>query len=582
IIELDPYLPEVMRFFKQKKYKRCKIQRPLTKVNFVEKTQKYQILIDQSVALKWYNGHSNFFCCYKTVFRASESKITYSPCLGFKSGDELPDIAEGIIVQCSTRNKRIYVNGHATVPVKEAVQKRLEEAANQDEQRPLSVLMLGIDSISRVNLIRAMPKTAQYLYDNGWFELAGYNKMDDNTYPNIMAMATGYDFMESVRACAPWTEGGLDKCNFVWKLFQQHGYATAFAEDASSINTFNYLKKGFQRPPTDYYLRPYMTAAEDNLEKTSEAGIPHCLGYKTAAEHVYDYATEFTRRFLNDTYFGFFWTNTHSHSDLSQTSAMDGYMVDYLKALVRQGTMENSVVVFFSDHGMRFGPTRLTWSGHMEERLPAMFFWLPERLRKAHPEFVHGLRVNKNRLTTPYDLHVTMKHLLSLSGRVTLEALGPAPHCPQCHSLFYPVPRERSCLDVGIEDHWCTCWEYDRVSSNSKVVRKMGRKVVSYLNNYVANFHNGTYAKICVPLRFQDITSAYMAQPNPRDPEEMRTYRLTFTTLPNKGYYESTLRFNQTDESIMLAGSVSRLNTYRGESNCVPDFAAKKYCYCRK
>lgn len=45
------------------------------------------------------------------------------------------------------------------------------------KDRPLSVLMIGIDSISRLNLIRAMPNTAQYLYDTGWFELKGYNKV---------------------------------------------------------------------------------------------------------------------------------------------------------------------------------------------------------------------------------------------------------------------------------------------------------------------------------------------------------------------------------------------------------------------
>lgn len=48
--------------------------------------------------------------------------------------------------------------------------------------RPLSVLMLSIDSISRLNLIRAMPKTAQHLYHTGWFELQGYNKVWQRCY----------------------------------------------------------------------------------------------------------------------------------------------------------------------------------------------------------------------------------------------------------------------------------------------------------------------------------------------------------------------------------------------------------------
>ncbi|KAH8259871.1 hypothetical protein KR026_012146 [Drosophila bipectinata] len=594
IQEVDPYKPEVMRHFKRMKYTPCQKLPPLTQVKFDDKSQKYILRIDGEALTKYPATHQ-LHCCYMVVERINESEVNYTKCHVFKGSTELPNSAEGIIVKCSSKNVQIYINGHATVPVKEAVQQRLQAASEKDLQenevdpekeetktRPLSVLMLGIDSISRVNLIRAMPKTAQYLYDNEWFELAGYNKVDDNTFPNIMALTTGYNLSSAHKACSPLKVGGLDQCRFIWKLYQEHGYVTAYAEDAVKINTFNYLKKGFVHPPTDYYLRPYLTAAEKLLDRTTVMGLPHCLGYETAAEHVYDYAIEFTRRYLNDTYFGFFWTNTHSHSDISQTSSMDEYMVELLQKLVLQGTMENSIVVFFSDHGMRFGPTRVTWSGHLEERLPAIFFWLPEHLKKSHPEFVQALQVNKNRLTTPYDLHLTMKHILSLSGRVNYESLGPAPDCPQCQTLFRPVPLQRSCADVSIADHWCTCWAYESVSSTSQETRKLGKRVVKYLNTFVAEFRNGTYAKLCAPLSLHKIRSAFRAHPNALDPEDVKTYRLIFVTSPNNGWYEATVRHNRSDDSVVVTGSVSRLNVYSGESECMKDFAAKKYCYCRQ
>ncbi|KAH8286259.1 hypothetical protein KR054_005522 [Drosophila jambulina] len=593
IMELDPYKREVMRHFKRVKYKPCQKLPPLTRVRFQERSQKYLLTVD-GAAFSQYPVDNNLQCCYMAVQRVNEMEVNYTKCHNFKGRTELPNSVEDIIVKCESGGKRIYINGHATIPVKDAIQQRLQEAyeksadleaktkKQQRPQRPPSVLMLGIDSISRVNLIRAMPKTAQYLYDNEWFELAGYNKVDDNTFPNIMALATGYNLHNAQQECSPFVVGGLDKCNYIWKLYKEHGYVTAYGEDAVQINTFNYLKKGFQHPPADYYLRPYLSAAEKLLDHTVVNGLIHCLGYETAAEHVYDYAMEFTRRFLNETYFGFFWTNTHSHSDISQTSSMDDYMAEYLRKLVRQGTMDNTVVVFFSDHGLRFGPTRATWSGHLEERLPVIFIWLPHHLRQSHPEFVRALHVNRNRLTTPYDLHLTMKHILSLSGRTDLASLGPAPDCPQCQSLLTPVSLRRTCADVGIEDHWCTCWAYDTVSSTSAETRKLGKRVVAYLNRFVAEFRNGTYAKLCAPLSLQSIRSAFRAHPNALDPDDVHTYRLIFVTAPNKAWYESTVRHNQTDDSVTVTGSVSRLNVYSGEADCMKDFAAKKYCYCRK
>ncbi|XP_032573382.1 uncharacterized protein LOC6604872 isoform X1 [Drosophila sechellia] len=584
IMEVDPYKNEVMRHFKRMKYKSCQKLPPLTQVKFEAKSQKYLLSID-AAAFGRYAVGKQLHCCYMAVQRVDEMKVKYTKCQTFKGSILLPDSAESIIVKCDSGGRQIYINGHAMVPVKEVVQQRLRMASEADAkgyQRPPSVLMLGIDSISRVNLIRAMPKTAQYLYDNGWFELAGYNKVDDNTFPNIMAVVTGYNLPNAMHACSPFVVGGLDKCDYIWKQYQQRGYVTAYAEDAVKINTFNYLKKGFKNPPADYYLRPYLSAAESQLDHTTVNGLVHCLGYLTAAEHVYDYGLEFTRRFLNETYFGFFWTNTHSHSDISQTSSMDSYMEDYLRKLVRQGTMENTVVVFFSDHGMRFGPTRATWSGHLEERLPAIFIWLPQHLRRSHPEFLRSLQLNRNRLTTPYDLHLTMKHILAISGRAEMESLGPAPDCPQCQSLLTPVSPLRSCSDVGIADHWCTCWEYDTISSTSKESRMLGKRVVSYLNNYVTEFRNGTFAKLCAPLSLHSIKSAFRAHHNALDPDEVHTYRLIFVTSPNKGQYEATVRHNHTDGSVKVTGSVSRLNVYSGEADCMNDFAAKKYCYCRK
>ncbi len=39
-------------------------------------------------------------------------------------------------------------------------------------------------------------------------------------------------------------------------------------------------------------------------------------------------------------------------------SSMDGKMKSYLVELETRGILNNSMVVFFSDHGLRFGPVR--------------------------------------------------------------------------------------------------------------------------------------------------------------------------------------------------------------------------------
>lgn len=388
--------------------------------------------------------------------------------------------------------------------------------------------------------------------------------------------------------CSPYVLNSLDNCDFIWKTFRKHGYVTAYAEDEANINTFNYLKMGFMEPPVDYYLRPFLLGAEKHLETKIKSTLINCLGFKHSADYVFDYAVELAQRYKNDTFFGLFWANSFSHNDISDCTAMDEHIMDYLAKFKAMGTLENTIVIFFSDHGMRFGPIRKTYSGHLEERLPFVFLWLPPNLKQKYPSFVNALNINKNRLTNPYDTHMTLKHILRLTGRVEDENyLNKADSCPKCQSLLEPVPQNRSCQDAAIEAHWCTCLLYESIYKNSKTVLNLTHLLIDYINDYVAAYRNGSLSKLCVALAYDSVESAYRTTQLQVNDDNKTTriiniYRVTFYTKPNKGLFEATVIYNPADNYLKVTGEISRLNTYAADSDCVSDGEAKKYCSCRK
>lgn len=120
------------------------------------------------------------------LIRANFLKIQFfllfyrlSTCKKFNSSFVIPATIEFIFVKCESLGKTVYKNTHAIIRARPNIRQRLNEFKEKTKNnRPLSVLMLSIDSVSRLNLIRAMPKTAQHLYDSGWFELQGYNKVN--------------------------------------------------------------------------------------------------------------------------------------------------------------------------------------------------------------------------------------------------------------------------------------------------------------------------------------------------------------------------------------------------------------------
>lgn len=127
----------------------------------------------------------------------------------------------------------------------------------------MNVIILGIDSMSRLNMHRELPLTMQALKSVGAVPLLGYNKVADNTFPNLMPLLTGLGELELRDGC-PWPgpDHVLDACPFIWKQYATNGFRTVYAEDCAWMSTFNYAKLGFLQPPTDYYARPFLQVSK--------------------------------------------------------------------------------------------------------------------------------------------------------------------------------------------------------------------------------------------------------------------------------------------------------------------------------
>lgn len=277
----------------------------------------------------------------------------------------------------------------------------------------VSVLILGVDAVSRLNLHRQMKNTVAEIRRLGAIEMLGYNKVGDNTFPNLLAVLAGFTEKELRASCWPKDSAALDACPWMWKEFAKRGYVSAFAEDAPWMGIFNYLKVGFVRRPTDYYTRPFFRQAEDDVGHTQRMNAKLCLGARSTTQVLLDYVRRFTcataSRHLS---FALFWTCSLSHDYLNLPSAGDALYATLLRRLESCGALNRTVLLLASDHGIRWGPIRETVQGRLEERLPFLFVLLPPWFRDRYTAATANLRRNARRLTTPFDLHSTLKDLV--------------------------------------------------------------------------------------------------------------------------------------------------------------------------
>ncbi|KAF4532247.1 hypothetical protein B566_EDAN004333 [Ephemera danica] len=347
-------------------------------------------------------------------------------------------------------------------------------------------MILGIDSISRLNMERQLPVTRKLLLSPplSAVSLLGYNKVGDNTFPNLIPMLTSLDLDELTRTCWPaLNKNKLDGCPFIWKKFAAAGYRTVYGEDCARFSTFNYVKTGFVEQPTDYYTRP----------------------------------------------------------------------LEY---------------------------------GWLEERLPLAYFSLPERFKTRFPEAAANLNLNAQRLTSPYDVHETLRDLLSMGeeSRTWPEIWNNnSSNVSRGISLFAPISTNRACQDAGIDPQWCTCQLGPEVNTPLSVIQQAVNFLMSDMNKRLRTL-NGS----CVPLKLTKIKSwksHELDKFDPRIASRIVQHLVTFRTNPGGGMFEATVRQIFFDLSVQPAvdfertGTISRLNTYSRQSHCVKRL--KLYCYCK-
>ena len=124
-------------------------------------------------------------------------------------------------------------------------------------------------------------------------------------------------------------------------------------------------------------------------------------------EWTFDFVSAMNKR--KQKYFAYISISEMTHDWIEAGHYMDVPFHQLLTKLFDGNLLKDTVVLLFSDHGFRYGALRETHTGEMESRLPFMFIHLPQNTDRR---YVENLRQNQYRLTTAFDIHATLTHLI--------------------------------------------------------------------------------------------------------------------------------------------------------------------------
>lgn len=538
--------------------------------------------------LQYHNVPSNISCCYKSFYRPNainnvfsehvDDRVQYEDCVEFSSYIEVDH--EFVKVTCDYEQRTVYEQYYlfARKKPRNAFGRKKKSSEPKNQTDYYNVIVMGIDAISRLNFYRTMPKTLAYLKKKGAIELLGYNKVGDNTFPNLTPMLLGIKDTDLKRTCWPHDSASFDNCPFIWEWFKQAGFYTALGEDTATLGTFNFAKYGFIKSPTDYYIRTFIHEAEVNVGNTKDFNSYICMGNKYFYKVLLDYIEDLTSTLRFSKLFGFFWEVSMSHDYLTYPMAMDDSYENFLERLDSNNYLDNTVLILLSDHGIRWGSIRLTKQGRLEERLPFVHILLPPSFRQNYNLAYNNLKQNSKRLTTPFDMYATLSDLINLEviNNKNMKQRTETPYSEnRSISLFLPIPTNRTCKMAGIDDHWCTCHKGIKIPTKSFEARDVADQLVKYLNKYLEEHRQ------CAELTLEEVLEVTeMLAGKPRKRElGWREFMAVVRTSPGDGVFEGTLR--KRNDKWSLAGTISRLNLYGEQSHCVHHYQLKLYCYCR-
>jgi len=567
-----------------------------------------------------------------------------SPCTPFST--RYTTAHEGVLVKCHRKDSilglPVYTNVHYLFPrekVKDKIDAFKAKGGWSKNPETPNVIIFGTDSVSRLNVERHMPKTLKRIKSiSDSLDFAGYNKVADNTDPNLVALLLGiHPFVMDSLPCHNNPLKAYDDCPFIWKEFSQRGYVTAYLEDSPIMSLFHYEKPGYINPPTDFYGRAAYTASDDNIGRSEgpySYYFKNCQGATPAIKVLHDYALDGLDAFRDVPFFGFFWSSSSSHERINDISTVDEYHANFIDQLDRRGHLNNTVVLLMSDHGLRFGKIRSTYIGSLEERLPYMFLLLPPWLRAAHSRRFDALRANTRRLVTNFDFHVTLRQILrgkiaeegftlsndfhrDATGRL-VKAKGRVPKRDGItdrdtsaiqaladrglslgRSLFSPLPLNRTCAMMGIPDHFCTCASSSPLPPSSPEATQAARVAVASLNAATQAF------PLCARWRLGAVVQAQVKGPAVSSSSvegltvaEGQTLTVAFSALPGSALFEATL--GRAPQGYTLRGEVSRISRYDAYGSpdegvnvevklgCIDKYTktasflpVRKYCQCQ-
>lgn len=387
-----------------------------------------------------------------------------------------------------------------------------------------AILMLTVDSASRRQFYRKLPKTVAFLnalqksYSVTDFKL--HNVIGDNSVFNQIPLFTGTQIIHKRRQGNSFFKGDALQSKSLYRYLKDKGYVTLLGLEFCHHYFIEYLG---DKPDFDHLMGNFWCGAMKysgyHFEKMS-SGL-RCIGAEFSHSYLLNYLLQFTSSYAEVNQFIYAHITTGHESTGQQLQTLDDDLVQFLEAyFALTSSLGIEAAIFLQgDHGMRYGAWYTEDAAFQEHRLPAFFLILSQsivdRLPSAHDILAH----NSERLVSKLDMHLTIKVLSIAAYTAKVNRFSTAYSWKSSDKwlstsvslITEKISNNRTCGSIHIPAYWCSCNAMTQLELTKPAVQSIVDKLTDYtlatMNSRTQTAKLVYGASLCQKLTLKEVMS---------------------------------------------------------------------------
>ncbi|CAG9325547.1 unnamed protein product [Blepharisma stoltei] len=397
-------------------------------------------------------------------------------------------------VKCGNTKKQGWLHNKYSWEVSDRVKERTENITKElnltETQKPLTVLVLMVDAVSRQHFFRSMGSTVEFIRENiingtysdtyNVYDFYNGNSHGENTLPNLVPLLFGHSYFDHLLQTRYLSLKSADSTNkflkiqekIIWKDFEKNGFVTMFGWETR----WDYFAEiGGRKILCDHVAASFWRGALEVSGFTDFSEKQRCIGNHHSHEFLFNYTKEFLENYEGHNKFGYAHFSSGHEITGSVLEAMDADLAEFLEKTMRIHNEKNEdlAILLLSDHGLHMGPWDRYEEGLIENLSPFTIFIANKQLLSKINENSHEILLhNTQRLVGKYDVYLTLKHLSTVpygNAMLNYKDWKNEINLTSVVSLFHEeIPDNRTCEDIGIPLYWCNCLKYEKININDE------------------------------------------------------------------------------------------------------------------